>query len=1125
MFAGAALIAVLAGGGGYFSWKRQKDERESRAASGIANALRDARRHEGEQDWAASLAAAQRALDIASSENTDAPRARALYASLQQRRNEADEQARLEQADRRLLEDLENARVLDTEHHGVQARDAAFSNAVRSRWLDGKVDVARLRASPGAAAFATAFDTWSYFRRTKLPDSDWRTADRWARAIDPAHNPIRDAIADDKAKALAPMLKDDLPVAMIALVGAVLIERDEHDTAVRFLQSAHRRHPGDYWIHAQLARAARQAEKIDLSIRHWQAALAIRPRSIQARHYLGIALELAGDIDGALAVWRDGLKIKPDWAHALQHIAPALAKREGPEEALRLLQDMARKNPDDGRCHYLLGQHLLDRVGRPKAALACFDRALELEPDRRQFLDGRAAALLRLGDAAGAEEAIRRTLAVAPEDRSAKSRLARVYMMRGRPKKARTLYLELLEKRKDDPGLLAMLGGVHMALGDLDEAIRLCEKAIRLDARVGVAYSNLGAALSRKYEDRPADDDVWKRVIEVCRKGVEYQPALSSSHNNLGLAYMYARRLDKAIHHLRRACELAPGSHDSRVNLGFAHVLAKRPKDALRVLEEAQRLRPNSMRAWHYYGDALTMLSRRREAAAAYRHAIPVSGADGAWALAIKLTRRGDFEGALAACRRAAEVDPARASRPGAYLCDTMRRYEEAIASFSKVIEKDPENANAQANISVALRRLRRHDESVKAAGKAVAAAPKTPFPYKALAFARLEAGDLDGAREALRQGRALPGGGSLAGTLRWMNTMAAVSERLEKGDRLSAADKAVAARVLLHRGRVVESARLFDAAFREDKSLLGPQAGHFYNAVRAAARAGPEWHEQALGWIRPYRAWLTGVSWFGVKIRDVSMLLGRARLQRDSRRSQPHRRVAHILVRHASPAEEGEGAEVSDGDKSILHRLENAGRPAPRVGLKGTERDAHYENWWPLILAAPVLAWISAYGLFKRFTAACHLYLGSSLAISPVAAAIAVDPAQAPDQASLWLLAGVVLTWVAGFDIIYALQDVEVDRSQGLRSIPARLGPRGALRVSRLLHAGSFAALLAILVLDDRFHVAFAVGIGLVGVLLLIEHATVTRWGTSRMALAFFTINGVISCLLGLLGIADILV
>ena len=182
------------------------------------------------------------------------------------------------------------------------------------------------------------------------------------------------------------------------------------------------------------------------------------------------------------------------------------------------------------------------------------------------------------------------------------------------------------------------------------------------------------------------------------------------------------------------------------------------------------------------------------------------------------------------------------------------------------------------------------------------------------------------------------------------------------------------------------------------------------------------------------------------------------------------------------------------------------------------------YDNWWPAALGVPVLAWLAAYPLLKRFTALCHLYLGASLALSPLAAAIAVRPDAFLAQPSLWLLAAMVLCWVSGFDIIYALQDVEVDRRLGQFSIPARVGEPAALMISRLLHATAVGCLVGMTVIDGRLGVIFGIGVVIVAGLLLYEHLTVARWGTSKMAFAFFTLNGIIGCALGLLGVADIL-
>jgi 4-hydroxybenzoate polyprenyltransferase len=184
----------------------------------------------------------------------------------------------------------------------------------------------------------------------------------------------------------------------------------------------------------------------------------------------------------------------------------------------------------------------------------------------------------------------------------------------------------------------------------------------------------------------------------------------------------------------------------------------------------------------------------------------------------------------------------------------------------------------------------------------------------------------------------------------------------------------------------------------------------------------------------------------------------------------------------------------------------------------------ACYDNWWPAMLSVPVLLWISAYGVMKRFTWFCHVFLGSSLALSPLAAAIAIAPDSLSQQPALWLLAGMVLCWVAGFDVIYALQDVEADRRDGLHSLPSRLGIGRSMWISRLLHVVAGGCLIAALVIDARFQIVFGLGVFVVITLLIYEHATVSRWGTTKIALAFFTLNGIISCVLGTLGVLDVI-
>jgi 4-hydroxybenzoate polyprenyltransferase len=163
-----------------------------------------------------------------------------------------------------------------------------------------------------------------------------------------------------------------------------------------------------------------------------------------------------------------------------------------------------------------------------------------------------------------------------------------------------------------------------------------------------------------------------------------------------------------------------------------------------------------------------------------------------------------------------------------------------------------------------------------------------------------------------------------------------------------------------------------------------------------------------------------------------------------------------------------------------------------------------------PLCLAlSPVaLAIVFGYSYTKRFTALSHLVLGLGLAIAPVGAWLAIRGAFAPQPVVLGLA---VLLWVAGFDVIYACQDVEFDRREGLHSLPARLGTRRALLLARALHALAV-ALLASLFAIAPLHPLYLVGVAMVALLLIYEHSLVRPDDLSRVNAAFFTANAWVS-------------
>lgn len=177
--------------------------------------------------------------------------------------------------------------------------------------------------------------------------------------------------------------------------------------------------------------------------------------------------------------------------------------------------------------------------------------------------------------------------------------------------------------------------------------------------------------------------------------------------------------------------------------------------------------------------------------------------------------------------------------------------------------------------------------------------------------------------------------------------------------------------------------------------------------------------------------------------------------------------------------------------------------------------------NRWPLYLSIPVLLFLLGYSYTKRFTLLAHFWLGAALMLAPVAAWIAVRGEIA------WppiILGGAVLLWVAGFDIIYACQDAEVDRRLGLHSIPGRLGIERALRLAAVCHAGTVALLFGLPLVYPYLGVIYWTGIAAVGLLLLYEHWIVRPDDLTRVNVAFFNINALISIGLLVIGSIDLI-
>lgn len=168
----------------------------------------------------------------------------------------------------------------------------------------------------------------------------------------------------------------------------------------------------------------------------------------------------------------------------------------------------------------------------------------------------------------------------------------------------------------------------------------------------------------------------------------------------------------------------------------------------------------------------------------------------------------------------------------------------------------------------------------------------------------------------------------------------------------------------------------------------------------------------------------------------------------------------------------------------------------------------AYFINLVCFILSPVALAVVCFYSLTKRFTDFTHIYLGAALALAPIGAWLAV---RGQIHIAPLVLALAVVCWLAGFDIIYALQDYEFDKSRGLHSLVVRWGPKNALQFAFLAHVLMW-GLLALFGLLSRFRVPYFVGLVIILVSLLLEHWLAKRRSVNWINIAFFRLNALVS-------------
>jgi len=177
----------------------------------------------------------------------------------------------------------------------------------------------------------------------------------------------------------------------------------------------------------------------------------------------------------------------------------------------------------------------------------------------------------------------------------------------------------------------------------------------------------------------------------------------------------------------------------------------------------------------------------------------------------------------------------------------------------------------------------------------------------------------------------------------------------------------------------------------------------------------------------------------------------------------------------------------------------------------------AYFVNDLALILSLPILVIIGSYSYFKRFSYLAHIILGISLALAPIAGVVAVS-----ETIPFWaiLLSIGVMFWVAGFDLLYSLQDIDVDKKLGLHSIPSKFGAQKTMLISKVFHALTVMFWLLFAIASDSSYFAF-IAVIVSAIMLSYEHYLVNK-DFRKIDKAFFTVNGYLGIIFFILIVFD---
>ncbi|MCC7333527.1 MAG: tetratricopeptide repeat protein [Pirellulaceae bacterium] len=740
----ALLVAVgaITGTLGYMA--RDRSDRQSRIGDRVDLIMHQAEQLERDQMWPEALNAALRAealiaieFDLATSEWIE----RVVH--------DLKMVARLEELR------LEDARIDEQGAKLDEGRPQLYAIAFREFGVDVETlpveeTETRLSARPVlAVAYAAALDDWARTARRRDLDQSKRL---WniASTIDPDpwRVKVRQASTQMDIESLIQLVDDPntarQPPQSLNLLASSLKLGGQLKLAVVLLERASEVHPDDFWIHFQLMslnfniRPARLEEAIS----HGLVARALRPRSAATWSILSDPLQLIGKFDEANSASRKAIELDSQYPYAYTSLGNVLFRQNQLDGAIEAYRKAIELDPSTAAPYIGLG-NVFGTQMKPDEATTAYHKALELNPKYALAYSNLGKVLRDRKQPDEAIAAYRKALELDPQYTLVYRQLGSVLRDQNMLDEAISSYQKALELNPKYATAYSNLGVALSHQHKLDEAIEAFRK---LNSTPERQHPTIG--LGNVFDKQMKPDE----AITAYRKAIELNPKDPLAYSNLGITLQRQKKLNEAIAFYCKASALDPNFFPAYSNLGIALIDQNKQDEAVVAFRKATKLNPQDAGTQNYLGIALSMQQKTDEAITAYGRAIELdpkcTNACNNLSTLLKELKRPDE--VIAAHRRAMKFAPKFAAdylSRGSILWRENQDVNGAIAVFEEALRLQPDNYQAHFGFAVALVQSKQWDRAATVYGEALQqfGAPLWPGPwYEAIRseelFARLTA-------------------------------------------------------------------------------------------------------------------------------------------------------------------------------------------------------------------------------------------------------------------------------------------------------------------------------------------------------------------------------------------------